>query len=324
VTTPSRWQVATALLAVWILWGSTFLGIRVVVAAVPPLLAAGLRFTVAGAVLLALVARPSSARPPLRQRLAGHLPQLVLLGILHFLVANGLVSIAERKLPSAAAGAYFATVPLWVLAIRVLTGRRTNWRDLLAAGLGVVGVGLLLGVRTGDLLSSLEVLVAAAVWAYAGYLAGRPVRDPRARSGSRPDTATAAAVQMLAGGMTLLLASGVTGEWAQVRVDGVSGIVWLAGAYLVVFGSLVGFGAYLWLVSRVDQRLASTYAYVNPLVAVLLGTSLLDERLVPGALAGIVLIVVAVAVTVLDTSRTTVPAAGRTTVSSSTLIRSEP
>ncbi|GAA0679617.1 drug/metabolite exporter YedA [Kitasatospora atroaurantiaca] len=291
-----RLQVTAALLAVWVLWGSTFLGIRVMVQAAPALFAAGVRFTAAGAILLAAVAWSSRHRTGVRQRLRGRTGRLALLGVLHFLAANGLVSVAEQHLASAAAGVCFATVPLWMLVVRSLTGQRPAVTDLAVAVGGLAGVALLLGVQRGPLLPSLQVLAAAAVWAVAGHLAGRPDRA----AGPPPGPALSAAVQMIAGGLALLAVSAVTGEWARLRPESFTPTFWLAGAHLVFLGSLVGFWAYTWLVTRVDQRLASTYAYVNPAVAVLLGWLLLGERLAPGALIGTALITAAVAWTVLS------------------------
>ena len=305
---PRRFQGAAALLAVWVLWGSTYLGIRVVVRAAPALLTAGVRFTLAGTVLLAAVAWGSRGRGGVGPRLRGRTGRFAVLGVLHFLVANGLVSIAEQHLASAAAGVCFATVPLWLLVVRWLTGRRPAAGDLLVVVAGLAGVALLLGLQRGPLLPSLQVLAAAAVWAVAGHLAGRPDRSTAPPAG----TALSAAVQMIAGGLALLAVSAGRGEWARVRPDTFGPTFWLAGGHLVLLGSLVGFWAYTWLVARVDQRLAGTYAYVNPAVAVLLGWLLLGEHLTRGALAGTALVTGAVAWTVLSRSRTrTRPAEAR-------------
>ncbi|GAA1141352.1 drug/metabolite transporter (DMT)-like permease [Kitasatospora gansuensis] len=302
-----RFQVIAALLAVWVLWGSTFLGIRVMVGAAPPLFAAGVRFTAAGAILLTAVAwaarrrnrhsTPDGHGPGVRERLRGRAGRFALLGVLHFLCANGLVSVAEQRLPSAAAGVCFATVPLWTLLLRAVTGGRPTAADLAVVACGLGGVALLLGFQAGPLLPSLQVLAAAAVWALAGHLAARPDRA----AGPPAGPALSSAVQMVSGGLALLTASAVGGEWSRIRPEALTSVsFWLAGAHLVLLGSLVGFWAYIWLVTKVDQRLAGTYAYVNPVVAVLLGWLLLGERLPTGALLGTALVTAAVAWTVLS------------------------
>lgn len=292
-----RGRVVAALLAVWVLWGSTFLGIRVVVQSVPPLLAAGVRFALAGVLLLIGLCwwwRRRSLPGP-RARLRGRTGRLALLGLLHFLCANGLVSVASEDLASGAAGTYFATVPIWVLLLR----GRPGLGDLGAAALGLVGVGVLLGFETGPLAPSLLVLLAALLWAVAGRIAARPDGG----SGPAPGAALSSAVQMICGGAGLLTASAIGGEWSRLRPAALAEpAVWLAQAHLVFLGSLVGFLAYVWLVGRVDQRLASTYSYVNPMVAVALGALVLSEELTLATLAGTVCLTAAVAWTVRTTT----------------------
>ncbi|ARF54332.1 EamA family transporter [Streptomyces gilvosporeus] len=302
-STPARGQVYAALLAVWLLWGSTFLSIRVLVGQVPPLLAAGCRFTVAGGILFLAVGVKCarSAGPGVREQLRGRVPRLALLGVLHFLVANGMVSLAEQHLESGTTGVLFATVPLWLIGVRALAGNRPRAVELCAGALGLGGVALLLGFRTGPLGPSLMVLAAAGAWAAAGFLAERPEKRPDAAPPA--GAGLASAVQMLSGGLALLLCSLLSGEWAQLDVNRVRPTAWLAGIHLILFGSLVGFWAYTWLVTRIDARLAATYAYVQPVITMLLGWLLLDERLTAAALGGTALIIVAVAWMVLTRSR---------------------
>ncbi|GJF28388.1 drug/metabolite exporter YedA [Kitasatospora sp. NE20-6] len=308
---PPRGRIALALLAVWVLWGSTFLGIRVVVQAVPPLLAAGVRFTLAGALLLAVLTWRWHVRgePGPWVRMRGRTRRTALLGVLHFLCSNGLVSIASERLPSAAAGTYFATVPLWVLAVGAVSGRRGTRADLYAALLGLVGVATLLGFEPGALLPSLLVLLAALTWAVAGRLAAPPPAGGGADPAPAPGAALTSAVQMLTGGLALLVASAAAGEWPRLRPQALGAAVWLAEAHLVLLGSLVGFLAYTWLTARVDQRLTSTYSYVNPLVAVGLGVAVLGERIGPATVAGTAFLTVAVGWTVLGSARRTRAAA---------------
>ncbi|WP_181690337.1 EamA family transporter [Streptomyces sp. NBRC 110611] len=299
----NRGQVYAALLAVWLLWGSTFLSIRVLVGQVPPLLAAGGRFTVAGAVLFLAVGLKSmrSEGPGVREQLRGRIPRLVLLGVLHFVVANGMVSLAEQRLESGTTGVLFATVPLWLIGVRALSGHRPRAVELCAGAVGLGGVALLLGFRTGPLGPSLMVLAAACAWAVAGFLAERPERRPNPAPPA--GAALASAVQMLSGGVVLLLCSLVSGEWAELDPDRVRPTAWLAGIHLILFGSLVGFWAYTWLVTRIDARLAATYAYVQPVITMFLGWLLLGEHLTGAGLGGTALIIVAVAWMVLTRSR---------------------
>ncbi|MCZ3387504.1 MAG: EamA family transporter [Actinomycetia bacterium] len=296
------WTVALALATVWLLWGSTFLGIRVVVQSAPALLSAGVRFLVAGALLLVALRiwRRIGPAEGVRCALRGRVAWLVVLGLLHFTVANGLVSLAVRDLPSSTAGVLFSTVPLWSLvATTAIRGSLPSRADVLATLTGILGVVVLLGFTTAGLLPSVLVLVAAGTWAAATLLAGH---DPRASPPSRlpVGAALASSVQMIGGGIGLIIASGVAGEWVSLDPTSIGWSAWLAQGYLIVFGSLLGFVAYTWLVvSGVDPRLTSTFSYVSPLVAVALGALILAEPVGPRTLIGTALVVAAVAWTVL-------------------------
>jgi drug/metabolite transporter (DMT)-like permease len=212
----------------------------------------------------------------------------------------------------------FATVPLWLIGVRALAGNRPRAVELCAGAIGLGGVALLLGFRTGPLGPSLMVLAAACSWAVAGFLAERPERRPNAAPPA--GAALASAVQMLSGGGALLLGALLSGEWAALDPDRIRPTAWLAGIHLILFGSLVGFWAYTWLVTRIDARLAATYAYVQPVITMLLGRLLLDEHLTAAGLGGTALIIVAVAWMVLTRSRdsaaqaTTEPNDGEPTV----------
>ena len=169
------------------------------------------------------------------------------------------------------------------------------------SAIGLTGVALLLGFQPGALLPSLLVLAAALTWAVAGRIAAASAR--RDDSGTAPGAALSSAVQMLSGGLALLVVSGLAGEWGRLDVTHLDATVWLAQLHLVLLGSLVGFLAYTWLVTRVDQRLASTYSYVNPLVAVALGALVLGEHLTWATVAGTACLVAAVAWTVQSAAR---------------------
>lgn len=296
------WTVALALATVWLLWGSTFLGIRVVVQSAPALLSAGVRFLSAGALLLGALCAWRRFGPPesFRDALRGRVAWLGLLGLLHFTVANGLVSLALRDLPSSTAAVLFSTVPLWSLLATAATQSALPSRaDILATLTGLLGVGVLLGFTAAGLLPSALVLAAAGTWAAATLLARR---DPRAGDpSSRPvGAALASSIQMIGGGVGLIITSGVAGEWAGLAPASIGWSAWLAQGYLILFGSLFGFLAYTWLVvSGVDARLTSTFSYVSPVVAVALGALILSEPVGLDTLVGTALIAAAVAWTVL-------------------------
>ena len=214
--TPRGWQISVAVLTVWLLWGSTFLGIRVVVSSAPPLLSAGVRFFVAGAILLTLVAglRQFTGGPRIREALGGRVSRLCLLGLLHFLAANGLISVAARDLPSSSAAVLFSTVPLWLLVLTSAIGRvRPTTADLVCTSLGLAGVAVVLGYQSATLFPSVLVLLAALTWAGATLVASRdPVLAGAARA--RAGAGLESSIQMIAGGLGLIIAAGLAGEWS--------------------------------------------------------------------------------------------------------------
>lgn len=295
---PPSPRVLLALLTIYVVWGSTYLAIRVAVETLPPLSMAAVRFLVAGT-LLFVWSWARGAALPRREHMA---PALVL-GALLLLGGNGAVVVAETRISSGLAALLVATEPL-VVALLLLAGpRRLRGEEavrptpatFVALGLGFLGAGLL--VAPGDLgraqdvhlPSALLVLGGGASWAV-GSLYGR-----RAASPSSP--LMASAIQMLAGGACLALAGGLRGEW-QATGGAFSLRSLLALGYLIVFGSLVAFTAYSWLVRNADPNRVATYAYVNPLIAVLLGAWLLDEPIGPRTVVAGVLVVGSVAAVV--------------------------
>lgn len=281
---PAVWA---ALVAVYLIWGSTYLGIELATRTAPTLLVLSLRFLVAGALLWAVVGR--GQRPTRRQWWAA---AIVGGGLL--LVGNGGVGIGQQTIDTGTAALIVGSVPLWLALLdRVFLGQRLS--RLGAAGLvvGFAGVALLVvpsGGHRDELGGALIVLVGSLVWAAASLYA---------RDADVPEKPlVGAAMQMLAGGVMLGivgLASGEGGEFDVAAISGETAVAWL---YLVLVGSLVGFTAYVWLLRNAPISLVGTYAYVNPVVAVLLGTLFLDEALeartvVAGAviIAAVVLIV---------------------------------
>jgi drug/metabolite transporter (DMT)-like permease len=287
-TAPPAWQVWSALGVVYVIWGSTYLAIRIMVEDVPPLLGAGVRFLVAGAAVLAfLAARRRSVRVSRRA-----LGSAALVGILLLAGGNGVVTVAERNVPSGLAALLVASVPLWVVIMRVTVDRDRIHRGTLAGvAVGFCGLGLLLlpGSRPADATTAgvILVLIAACSWAAGSFLSPRLAlpRDPLLSTGW----------QMVFGGAVLLAGALLAGEPGRLHLAQTSAKSLLALAYLVTAGSWVAFSAYAWLLQNVPISKVATYAYVNPLVAVLLGWAVLGEQLGVGTLAGAGLVVASVA-----------------------------
>lgn len=296
-----------ALLVVWVLWGSTYFAIRVGVETLPPLLMAGTRYVVAGLLMYPLALRSGGpeVRAADRPRASGWW-SAVLVGTLLLAGGNGGVSVGERSVPSGLAALLVATVPLWLILIdRILNGTRIGLLAMAGLSAGVIGVGFLAGpfgggtghagvghgAASGSPGTGIVIILAASVsWAM-GTITSRRVPLP-----SRPLLATS--MQMLAGGVVLLAAAAASGEFSGFDVSQVSAASWLALAYLIGPGSIIAFSAYVVAVRRLPTATVGTYAYVNPIIAVLLGTSFLGEALTASMLAGGALIVVAVALVV--------------------------
>jgi drug/metabolite transporter (DMT)-like permease len=288
-----EWQVWTALWIVYIVWGSTYLGIRVLVETVPPLLSTGARFICAGAVIwLVVLARGGreAARPTRREVAAG-----ALVGAFLIPCATGLIAIAEsRGAPSSYAALIFASIPLWVVLLRRLTGERPTRQAYAGVAAGYVGVALLLagGERpAGVALGTAALLVVAAVSWSIGSVWSRHLPAP-------DDAALMSALTTTCGGVLALLAGTLRGEWSELQLSAISGRSIAAFAYLVLIGSAVGFSAFVWLVHHAPISRVTTYAYVNPIVALVLGRLAFDEPVPAVALVGAAIVIGSVAVVV--------------------------
>lgn len=282
-----------SLLVVWVVWGSTYLAMRVVVAEMPPLPAAGTRFAVAGAImaLVALVVDRRHGWPTRRQIL-----DYSLVGVLLLSVGNALVMWSEQTVPSGIAALIVATVPIWILLLDGLRPGGEPWTARVWVGtvVGLAGVALVARpegeVGGAHWLAIVALQAACLSWTIGSlYAQSVPKRLP---------LASAAAVEMLAGAVMLFAAAAATGsDWD--RMAAASPRAWAGVLYLVVFGSLVGFTAFAYCLNELPATTVGTYAYVNPVVAVVLGALVLGEPLTPGLLAGGALIVLSVVLTTL-------------------------
>ena len=294
--TPPAWKTWTALGLVYVVWGSTYLAIAYVVDTLPALLSASVRFAVAG-LLLAAYLRLRRGRAAFRATRREALGALGV-GALLLLGGNGLVTLAEeRDVPSGLTALLVAAVPLWVVLLRSASGDRPAPRTLLGVALGFAGVAVLLlpGARPAGvaLLPALLVVASSMLWSIGSFTATR-IALPA-------DALLTTTLQMVGGTIALGLAGAVRGE--RFDVDAVSGQSVAALAYLVVFGSLVAFTAYSWLLGVAPVSQVATYAYVNPVVAVLLGVLVAGEAVETVTLVGGAITVLAVAVVVGEEGR---------------------
>jgi drug/metabolite transporter (DMT)-like permease len=287
------------LLIVYVVWGSTYLAIKVGIETMPPLLMAAARNLIAGAIMfpLAMRSRRAAVRAGREVRLWPTRAQWLgcaTVGVL-LLVANGAVGIGEQTIPSGLAALLVATVPLWLLGIdAVLNHARLGLAPVAGLALGLAGVGLLSGVGGGSGRISpvgvAVVLVAAFTWAL-GTLLTRRVAIPAS-------PALASGMELLCGGGALLALGAAAGEFGSLHLAQVSVRSWLALGYLIVAGSIIAFSAYGIAVRALPTPTMATYAYVNPVIAVLLGTLILNERLTPVVFVGGALTVGAVVLVV--------------------------
>ena len=269
-----RAQLIAAFAAVYIIWGSTFLAIRYAIETMPPLLMAGVRFIIAGALLYAWAAIREKARPT-----RAHWIGTAIVGGLLLTGGNGAVSWSEQYVPSGIAALVVANTPLWMVLFE--WARPGGDRPTLAVVLGIalgfaglvllVGPGDLLGTSSVDPRSAVVLMMGTLAWA-AGSIYSRSLTLP-----SSPRLSTG--MQMLSGGALLVIVGLLIGEGPRVNVDAISLKSALALAYLIVFGAIVGFTAYIWLLTVTTAAKVSTYAYVNPVVALLLGWALAGEPL---------------------------------------------
>ena len=283
-----RWKIAVAFFAVYVCWGMTYLAMRVAVIDLPPHLMSGTRFVVAGLLLYAW-ARLRGDPAPTRQ----HWRSAAVIGGFLLLGGNASVAWAEQRVPSGLAAVLIAVAPIWMVGLEWARGAPRPGKHVIAGLLlGLVGVGLLVSARGSadssvDPLGAAVLILASASWAWGSVIS---------KSAALPESPfVATSMEMIAGGVLLLLTAVVAGQFKGFDPRHVSLQAALAWGYLVVFGSLVGFTAYIWLLGVTSIAKAGTYAYVNPIVAVLLGWAILHEPVTARMLlaAGIILVGVA-------------------------------
>lgn len=299
----ARAEVVLAFAAVYVLWGSTYLAIRFGVETLPPFLMAGLRHLTAGALLYGWMRLRGTPRPEPR-----HWRSAALIGGLLLLGGNGLVTWAEQRVPSGLAALVVASVPIWMTVLDGLQRReRPHGVVVLGLALGLGGIAFLVapgrfaGGSHVDPLGAAALLTAALLWAI-GSLQSRRVALPAS-------TLLATAMEMIAGGAILLAVAGATREWSGFSLAAVSTKSWLALGYLIVAGSLLGFSAYIFLLGATTPARVSTYAYVNPVVAVFLGWLFAGEAVTPRTILATLVIVAAVALIIRHGARRRVASA---------------
>jgi drug/metabolite transporter (DMT)-like permease len=287
-----------ALLVVWLVWGSTYIAIRVADESLPPLAMAGTRYLIAGTLLFPIARRSggpqlrAADRPGIKQWLA-----MALVGTLLLALGNGAASFAEKTLPAGLTALLIATVPIWmVLADKIINGRaipRAGWAALV---IGVAGVAILARPPGhGSIIPVLIVLGGSLCWGTGSVLAGRLPAPARPLLGS--------AMEMLAGGVVLVMLAAATGELSHLDPGQVSGRSALALLYLIGPGSLLAMTCYVIALRRLPTAAVSTYAYVNPVIAVSLGALLLGERVTIATVLGGAVVLASVALLLLHRSR---------------------
>ncbi len=283
--------IIAALLSVYIFWGGTYLGMKVAIETIPPFIMAGTRFFIAGGILYALARVKGEKRPGVGEwKGAGIVGALLLLG------GNGVVAWAEQRVPSSIASLLVATVPLWIIVFNWAGKKRKRPTMGVSTGvlLGFSGIAVLV-LRSGgtgnkgiDTIGILALLLASVSWS-AGSLYSRSAKLPES-----PMLSTA--MQMLVGGVLLILASFLLGDWSKLHLSEISLRSFIALGYLIVFGSIIGYTAYIWLLKNAEPAWVSTYAFINPIVAVFLGWFLANEQLTANSLIAALIIIVAVIV----------------------------
>lgn len=285
------WKTLLAFAIIYFVWGSTFLAIRVGVREVPPFLLAAMRFVVAGLVLYGWMIVQGERNPTARQWMSAGV-----LAVLIFVIDYGLLFWAEQRVPSGIAAVIMATIPVFMALseILLLGTQKITARLVVASAIGIAGVAVLvsrsfnIGGAPIDRLGAIALIIASVSWSISSALTRKlPLPESKVMSSG---------AQMLAGGVLLAFTAGALGEFHGFRVSQVSRGAWLSLAYLIVAGSIIAFTAYVWLIHHESPTKVGTYAYVNPVVAVLLGYFLGGEALGPRTMMGTLCVLISVIV----------------------------
>ena len=299
---PAAGLIWVALLTLYFVWGSTYLGIRVAVETIPPFLMAGSRFVLAGLVMFGfalVLGRGRISRPTGRE-----LRDSLVIGSLLMGGGMGMVALGEETVPSGIAALIIAMLPLWIAVLgRVFLGEHLPRAAIVGVAIGLTGVAILVGPSSVAAESFNPGGVAALIISPICWATGSLFSSHRASLPKDPIVATS--TQMLLGGGVLMVMAAIRGEYGGFRPDTVTGDSLLAFAYLVLVGSLIGFTAYVWLLRVAPLPLIATYAYVNPIVAVALGWLILQEPITPRTLVAGAVIIFAVALIITSRSRMT-------------------
>jgi drug/metabolite transporter (DMT)-like permease len=287
-TAPARWLILAAFAAIYIVWGSSYLGIHFALETMPPFFMAGLRFVLAGGLLIGWALLRGSPFPNLKQWRSA-----VIVGFMLFVLNNSLIVFAEKQgVPTGVVALLIATTPIWIVIINALRGQKPTRGVMGGIVLGFVGIALLIGpakLASGanfDLPWAFGVMAAALFWALGSMYA---------RSAPLPASSPlSTGMQLFTGGLMQLILSAVTGEIGTVNIAEFSAKSWFAVIYLVIFASIIAFTAFVWLMRVCPPERVSTYAYVNPVIAVFLGWALAGETLTPLTLLAAAIIVASV------------------------------
>lgn len=286
-----------AFAAVYIIWGSTYLAIRFAIETIPPFLMAGVRFLIAGVILYAFTYKKN--KEPITFQ---HLKSTAIIGVLLLLGGNGGVVWAEQFVPSGLTALLISTVPIWVVLISWLIphDKSVSVKNIIGVILGFIGLYLLVSPESifksesVHLVGALTLVGAALSWSIGSVYTKRAVLPKYSLTGT--------ALEMLFGGASLLIVSPLSGELTNFNPAHISSSSFLAVAYLIVMGSLIAFSAYIWLLEKAGPAKATTYAYVNPIVAVFLGWMLAGEELNSRIIFSAIIIVTAVVIIITNFS----------------------
>ena len=300
---PAAWKLLLAFAIIYLVWGSTYLAIRIGVREIPPFLMAGLRFTIAGLGMWAWLRVSGTPSPTPREW-----RDATVLGTLMFLIDYACLFWAEQRVPSGIAAVILAMIPVCItlLEITFLRTQRLTLRLAIGLAIGIIGVVVLmnpsasLGEAPLDRRGVIALLVSCCGWSV-GTIVTKRLTLPASKPMS-------AAAQMLSGGVQLLALAAIAGEFTHFRAQDISSGAWLSLVYLIIAGSIIGFTAYVWLLHYESPTKVGTYAYVNPVVAVILGATLGGETMGRRTILGTALILISVAAITTMKRKQSIPA----------------